>query len=244
MKKHFVFLSVIAIMAILICSCVDPVTPVNYDVSGSGSVEEFKPNTIIKNKVVNLNESTDVYYEYFEFTAADGGNYSIYKDVDGTLAAQTSVNVEGITYDVPKTFSYEAKTGKITSTVNGNEIHSYLFKAGDTFAVASELLTTSAEVKSTLFNKWIYDDISFEFANDGNAIFLYGYESYKKSYSNNGGWINFGNTVPLYFGYFGSDYFVYYLAYKTTRNEVEAVGKALVVKDCLDFSGRQFILLK
>ena len=52
---------------------------VNYDVPGAVVLPNITANQIIRNKVVNLNGSSSVYYEYLTFESETGGEYSVYE---------------------------------------------------------------------------------------------------------------------------------------------------------------------
>ena len=55
---------------------------VDYNASGSSELPKTKAKTVIKNKVVNLNTSADVYYEEYTFTSETAGTYSLYKGTE------------------------------------------------------------------------------------------------------------------------------------------------------------------
>lgn len=86
---------------------------IDYNASGNGILPSFGSGKIIRNKVVNLNGSSDVYYEYLEFTSETGGNYSVYKDESGTKTPITVSPIDGTT-TLSSTFTYDAASGKFT----------------------------------------------------------------------------------------------------------------------------------
>lgn len=151
MKKNVLktLLTLIAVFSVIFVGCAskgdDSPSAPKYDESASGNLPQVSESTVIRNKVVNLNGSTDVYYEYLTFTSATGGTYSVYKDVDGTKTVVPSISLNGNDYVFPTEFTYDATTGQFTA----GTVSSYMFdtkKDGkDVCAVASEILTTDAE---------------------------------------------------------------------------------------------------
>ncbi len=87
---------------------------IDYNASGNGTLPSFGIGKVIRNKVVNLNGSSDVYYEYLEFTSETGGNYSVYKDESGTKTQVTTVTLSSGEKTLPTTFTYDAASGKFT----------------------------------------------------------------------------------------------------------------------------------
>lgn len=87
---------------------------IDYNASGNGILPSFGSGKIIRNKVVNLNGSSDVYYEYLEFTSETGGNYSVYKDESGTKTKVDKITLSSGEATLPSTFTYDAESGKFT----------------------------------------------------------------------------------------------------------------------------------
>lgn len=188
----------------------------------SVSVPSYSAGQIIKNKVVNLDSSTDEYYEYFEFTSATAGNYSLYKN----SVKQTTYNSAAL----PTTFTYDANTGKFSTTVSGETRWSYLFNAGSDAAIAADFLTGGEDGKTdesgewkTTGNVYIYKfDVS---SKKCTLSFNGGSSGTSETYTNESGWITVGSSkVKLYFG---SKVKFYFNAYKTTRTTVSEVGRSI-----------------
>ena len=129
MKKNVLktFLALITVFSVIFVGCAsegdDSPSAPKYDEPASGNLPQVSESTVIRNKVVNLNGSTDVYYEYLTFTSATGGTYSVYKDVDGTKTVVTSISLNGNDYAFPTEFDYDATTGKFTA----GTVSSYMF---------------------------------------------------------------------------------------------------------------------
>lgn len=213
---------------------------INYDVPGTGDLPTVAADTIIKNKVVNLNDSADTYYEYLEFTSETGGNYSVYKKGDSENTKVT-VSPTDETTALPTTFTYDATSGKITTTTTVGETATtytaYMFSTtkdgADAACIASDVLATTGDA-SSLMNTWTGSKVSsVTFNKDGTAELNVKSDSsanYVGSYTNSDGWIYVSPTaeVPLFFGKIGANTTntLYYLAYQTERSEVEAAGRA------------------
>lgn len=188
----------------------------------SVSVPSYSAGQIIKNKVVNLDSSTDEYYEYFEFTSATAGNYSLYKN----SVKQTTYNNAAL----PTTFTYDADTGKFSTTVSGVTRSSYLFNAASDAAIAADLLTGGEDGKTDESGEWktIGNVYNYKFdvsSKKCTVSYNGGASGTSESYENESGWIKVGSSkVKLYFG--SKDKF-YFNAYKTTRTSVSEVGRSI-----------------
>ena len=176
MKNVFkTFLAMIAVCSVIFVGCAsseDDSSSVNYGASGSGSVPEFVANSVIKNKVVNINGSTDVYYEYLTFTTDSAGTYSVYKDIDGTLTKQESITFGDVVVNFPTEFTFDKATGKFTA----GETSTYMVNAKksgkEVYAIAGEILTTSSENKSSLMIEWVSaSGECFNFMADGTVVY-------------------------------------------------------------------------
>lgn len=221
----------------------------SYDISGSGTLPTVAANTIIKNTVVNLNNSTDTYYEYLEFTSETGGNYSVYKKGD-TENTKVTVSPTDNTTTLPTTFTYDATSGKITTTANDSSYNAYMFSAAkdgaDVACIALDVLATTGDA-SSLMNTWTGSKVSsVTFNKDGTVALENSNASYSGTFTNTDGYISISDTIPLYFGKIGSNATntLYYLAYQTERSTVEAAGRAALggKKDVLEITTNGFLL--
>ena len=84
MKKIKSLLSILLCSTIMFFGCNSDSgsssSGVNYDVPGAVVLPNITANQIIRNKVVNLNGSSSVYYEYLTFESETGGEYSVYEE--------------------------------------------------------------------------------------------------------------------------------------------------------------------
>ena len=249
MKKNVLktFLALIAVLSVIFVGCAtggdaSPSAP-KYDESASGNLPQVSESTVIRNKVVNLNGSTDVYYEYLTFTRATGGTYYVYKDVDGTKTVVPSISLNGNDYEFPTEFDYDATTGKFTA----GTVSSYMFdtkKDGkDVCAVASEILTTDAENKSSLFNVWkSTTGLTFDFS-EVTVIISYKSSVINLNFENNSGWISIPEDIEMCWLKQGSNYNLYYPVFVTERETVEAAGRSLAT-DSIDLVSSKFLLVR
>ena len=251
MKKNVLktFSALITVFSVIFVGCAsegtgdDSPSAPKYDEPASGNLPQVSENTVIRNKVVNLNGSTDVYYEYLTFTSATGGTYSVYKDADGTKTVVTSISLNGNDYVFPTEFTYDAATGKFTA----GTVSSYMFdtkKDGKAVcAVASEILTTDAENKSSLFNVWkSTTGVTFEFTPDTVIISDNSVDT-KLNISLKDGWISIPEDIEMCWLKQGSDYNLYYPVFVTERETVEAAGKSLAT-DSIDLVSSKFLLVR
>lgn len=199
---------------------------IDYNASGNGILPSFGSGKIIRNKVVNLNGSSDVYYEYLEFTSETGGNYSVYKDESVTKTKVDKITLSSGEATLPSTFTYDAASGKFTG--GGNTSSSYMFSAekdgAEKYFVASDVLSTEGENKSSLMNKWTSakHSNSYTFTASGTVSCDKG----SFFYTNANGWILISDDVPFYWAKVGDGNVLYYYVYETERTEVEAAGRA------------------
>ena len=240
MKKIKSLLSILLCSTIMFFGCNsdsgNSTSSVNYDVPGTASLPEIAENQVIRNKVVNLNGSASVYYEYLTFTSETGGVYSVYEEKDGKKSEIDKI--PGTETALPSSFEYEKTTGKFTAGENS----SYMFNAKkdgkDICALASEILVTEAENKNTLLNKWksekdgyfTFDNSGYVFTNDSAF-----------TYSNNNGWILITDSVPLYWAKQGDKFSLYYYVFQTERESVEEAGRMLR-ENTIFFESNKFLL--
>ena len=249
MKKNVLktLLALITVFSVIFVGCAsegdDSPSAPKYDEPASGNLPQVSESTVIRNKVVNLNGSTDVYYEYLTFTSATGGTYSVYKDADGTKTVVTSISLNGNDYVFPTEFDYDATTGKFTA----GTVSSYMFdtkKDGKAVcAVASEILTTDAENKSSLFNVWkSTTGVTFEFTPETVIISDNSVDT-KLNISLKDGWILIPEDIEMCWLKQGSNYNLYYPVFVTERETVEAAGKSLAT-DSIDLVSSKFLLVR
>ena len=249
MKKNVLktFLALITVFSVIFIGCASegddtPAAP-KYDAPASGTLPQVSENTVIRNKVVNLNGSTDVYYEYLTFTKATGGTYSVYKDVDGTKTVATSISLNGNDYVFPTEFTYDAATGKFSA----GEVSSYMFDTKrdgiSVCAVASEILTTEATNKTSLFNVWeSATGVTFDFS-EGSVIISDNSAVINLNFENNSGWIAIPEDIEMCWLKQGENYNLYYPVFVTERETVEAAGKSLAT-DSIDLVSSKFLLVR
>lgn len=220
----------------------DDDSAVNYDVPGTVTLPEISGTSVIRNKVVNLNGSDDVYYEYLTFTSETGGIYSVYKSTDGT---KTKIDtVPGTESPLPSEFGYDKLTGKFTA----GTVSAYMLNARkngtNVCVVASEILTTEADDKKTLLNTWkskANESISFD--NLGKAVFQSdGGNVGEFDYTNDGGWVLIDGSLLLYWVNQGGLYNLYYKVYETERESVESEGRSVNSASIIELTSSKFLL--
>ena len=208
------------------------------DVCANGSLPSVTDSTIIKNKVVFINGSDDVYYEYLKFTSSTAGEYSIYKQEDDDLVLQSSF--EGTA--IPSTFTYDEDTGLVSTGAGGN----YIFKAGLDFGVASEILSVASGTDTDkLFQEWVtVNSDTFNFSEIGTLTIIENGDNalYGSDFSNKSGWITAGELSFCWVKIAGEKK-LYFNAYKTERSEVSEVGRALN-SDGINLVSSKFLFLK
>ena len=250
MKNVFkTFLAMIAVCSVIFVGCAsseDDSSSVNYGASGSGSVPEFVANSVIKNKVVNINGSTDVYYEYLTFTTDSAGTYAVYKDIDGTLTKQESITFGDVVVNFPTEFTFDKATGKFTA----GETSTYMVNAKksgkEVYAIAGEILTTSSENKSSLMIEWVSaSGECFNFMADGTVVYTdINGETVCPAFTNNDGWILIAESVPLLWAKQGEVYNLYYPIYETERTTVDAEGRMAVTENSINLVSNKFLLVR
>ena len=250
MKNVFkTFLAMIAVFSVIFVGCAsseDDSSSVNYGASGSGSVPEFVANSVIKNKVVNINGSTDVYYEYLTFTTDSAGTYSVYKDIDGTLTKQESISFGDVVVNFPTEFTFDKATGKFTAGKTSTYMVNAKKSGKEVYAIAGEILTTSSENKSSLMNEWISESSEcFNFMADGTVVYTdINGETVCPAFTNNDGWILIAESIPLLWAKQGEVYNLYYPIYETERTTVDAEGRMAVATDSIDLVSNRFLLVR
>ena len=208
------------------------------DVCANGSLPSVTDSTIIKNKVVFINGSDDVYYEYLKFTSSTAGEYSIYKQEDDDLVLQSSF--EGTA--IPSTFTYDEDTGLVSTGAGGN----YIFEAGSDFGVASEILSVASGTDTDkLFQEWVTGNSdTFVFSEIGTLAIISNGSTAESGadFSNKSGWITAGELSFCWVKIAGEKK-LYFNAYKTERSEVSEVGRALN-SDGINLVSSKFLFLK
>lgn len=217
---------------------------VDYNASGSSELPKTTAKTVIKNKVVNLNGSTDVYYEEYTFNSETEGTYALYKGTE----KQSKITIKEKEYSVPESFTYDFRTGKVTITLGETPLYYYIStvkKDGKTIPVVIgdilSLVDSNAD-KSTLFNNWKSEKYkaSFKFNKSGIVSFsLKGREAYSE-YSNDNGWILVGE-VPFYWSKLGSENVLYYMIFETTQEISNRTALSYNSESELDFTSNNFL---
>ena len=217
---------------------------VDYNASGIAEPAKMENGKVVRNKVVNLGDATDVYYEYLIFTSENGGNYAVYKDSDGVKTKIETIMVDGKEIPLPSGFEYDSTNGGFKPA--GAEANTaYMFSAKkdgkDVSVVASEILETSEENKDSLFNEWESDaDGKYEFQDGGYVLTDKG----GFRYTNSEGWILVSDSVPFYWTKSNGKSTLYYMAYITEREDVEAEGRAVSAESERFFVSGRFILVR
>lgn len=214
---------------------------VDYNASGATEPAKIEKGKIVRNKVVNIGGSADVYYEYLTFTSENGGDYAVYKETDGEKVKIEKITLEGKEIILPGAFEYDSANGGFKPS-GADKNSAYMLNAKkdgkDVFVVASEILETSGENKNSLFNEWTSADGKYAFQ-DG------GYVATDKGtfrYTNSAGWI-LVSEVPFYWAKNNGKSSLYYMAYTTEREEVDAEGRmALAMNGSLFVSERFFLI--
>ncbi|MBD5399923.1 MAG: hypothetical protein HDR57_04730 [Treponema sp.] len=237
-KKLFKLVTLFASIAILTTGCADD----NSNSPSSDnqvSVPTFGGGKIIKNSVV-VNESTDSYVEYLEFTSDIGGNYYVYKNGEKI----SSFNEK----EISKTFSYNPETGEVTC----GDVSAYMFstkKDSETVSAFSKDRMIPADSEKGLYTTWTGNDtatptIIFEIDKDDNQTLQIAQKDviFTPSFERESGWITVkGITTDLVL-YHSSNNFLFYRVYISERSEVNEVGRALILIE--EFNSEYFILLK
>ena len=233
MKKNLTKVLFASFVALSIClfSCKNEDSSsdssVSYDATGSSEIQPVSENTTIKNKVVNLNGSTEVYYEYLTFTFATGGTYVVKNSSDADVT-------ESKTGSASATFAYDAATGKITVTAGTNTAYAYMVtvtKNGEKItAIAKEILSTDGTDKTSLFNTWkTSNGTEFTFKNDGCVSTKIKDVSGTYNYTNKGGWILISDSVPFFWTKLSDQNILFYQIYQTERTESRSAAQNAVL---------------
>ena len=216
----------------------------DYNVSGSAETMKIGTGETIRNKVVNLGGSADVYYEYLTFTSESCGTYAVYKDSDEVKTKIEKITLDGNEIVLPSKFEYDSTSGGFRPA--GAEANTaYMLNAKkdgkDVCVVASEILETGGENKESLFNEW-------KSVSDGKYIFQDGgYVLTDKGgfhYTNSAGWILVSGSVPFYWAKTNGKSSLYYMAHTTEREVVEAEGKAALAANGKFLVSERFFLVR
>ena len=218
---------------------------IDYNVSGTAEPTKIESGKVVRNKVVNLGGSNaDVYYEYLTFTSENGGKYAVYKDSEGEKTKIEKLTLDGKEITLPSEFEYDSTNGGF-KPVGADSNTAYMLDAKkdgkDVCVVASELLETSGENKDSLFNEWNSDvDGKYVFQDGGYVITDNG----GFRYTNSAGWILVSGSVPFYWTKNNGKSSLYYMAYTTEREVVEAEGRAVSVEDGKFLVSERFFLVR
>ncbi len=246
-RMRFLLGCVVCALAVFVAGCSDSDSggsAVDYNASGTSEPTKIEKDKVVRNKVVNLGGSTDVYYEYLTFTSENGGSYAVYKDSDGEKIKIEKITVDGKDVTLPSEFEYDSTNGGF-KPVGAEANTAYMFTAKkdgkDVYVVASELLETGGENKDSLFNEWnSAADGKYEFQDGGYVVTDKG----GFRYTNSAGWILVSDSVPFYWAKNNGKFSLYYMAYQTEREDVEAEGRAVSAESERFFVSGRFILVR
>ena len=246
-RMRFLLGCVVCALAFFAAGCSDSDSggsAVDYNASGTSEPTKIEKDKVVRNKVVNLGGSTDVYYEYLTFTSENGGSYAVYKDSDGEKIKIEKITVDGKDVTLPSEFEYDSTNGGF-KPVGAEANTAYMFTAKkdgkDVYVVASELLETGGENKDSLFNEWnSAADGKYEFQDGGYVVTDKG----GFRYTNSAGWILVSDSVPFYWAKNNGKFSLYYMAYQTEREDVEAEGRAVSALNENSFVSERFLLVR
>lgn len=202
-------------------------------------IEDFN-GKILKNKVVMLDGSSDVYYEYLKFTSESAGEYSLYKDgkKQDTYKDKT----------LPTAFAYEKARGKVTVGDTSSYIYDYKHGDEDKRGIADEIL--SATDKSSLYTTWTSDKRGLDFTfkageadDEDDAVCTIkskdGGSATAGIQIDEGHFIIQGN-MPFFWTRLNGENTLYFMAYETERSEVSEVGRSAMT-NVVDMEFGRFI---
>ncbi len=190
-------------------------TPVN-----AVQVPGYSAGKIVRNKVVSLDGSSEL-YEYLSFTSGTAGDYALYKAESGVKTRLTTyTDRNGEAKAVPASFTYDPESGKFSA----GSVSSYLFNVGSDAVIASEIMGGSGE---SAYAQWTTGSgLKLTLKEGGTASATDGTNSATGTFTEEDGWItvSIGSKIPLFWS---SAKTMYYLAYKTEREEVSEAGRAV-----------------
>lgn len=237
MKKRLCKMLLVCFSALSICffSCKDDSdgggSGIDYNATGSSEAQKVSSGVTIKNKVVNINNST-VYYEYLVFDSETKGTYKLIKlngEIEETVIESP---VDGST--LADSFTYDSASGKITLGSSSAYMLNVAKGGTNIKAIAKEILSTDSENKTSLFNTWKTSSGKKITLKDGGIAEFSGEPFW---YTNNSGWILISNDVPLFWTKINNQNTLFYLVYETERTESRSVMNgstfSLVTEDFL-----------
>ena len=210
------------------------------------TTEKYTNGQILRNTVIMLNGSDDVYYEYFTFSSETEGAYALYKSEHGQNNAVTEYNGKVL----PTTFAYDGLTGKFTFGDTENpmlESYTYKYTVGnsDYFGMAAETLVGSdGSTGGSFYKTWkssLGSGTEYRFTAEGDAYACTVNDELNMRFAITNGKFSVGD-VPFFWGKLNNETVLYCFAYDTERKTVEAVGRnALRNGMTIDISLGRFI---
>ena len=202
------------------------------------SISSYSEGTIIRNTVVNLDTEDATYYEYLTFTSSTEGSYALYlKGESENTQILTFTNSSGESQAVPTTFTYDPSTGKFSTSSSS----AYLFSCSDVNIIASDLMS-AVENNSSLTQTWTTSNLlTFTLNSDGTVLITDSNNvTTNGTYTEDSGWVTIecGSKIPCFYT---ADSKLFYLAYKTERQQVQQVGRTMDSSLC--FVSPVFLLL-
>lgn len=186
---------------------------------------DFKEK-ILKNKVVMLDGSGDVYYEYLKFTSESAGEYSLYKDgkKQDTYKDKT----------LPTAFTYSKANGEVKVGDISSYIYDYKHGDEDKRGIADEIL--SAKDKGSLYTTWTSGKRGLNFTfkaaevddEDDAICTIKGKDggSITTGIQIDEGHFTIQEKMPFFWTKLNGENTLYFMAYETERIEVSEVGRA------------------
>ena len=214
---------------------------VNYNAAGSASPFSAEEGTVVRNKVVSVGDSEDVFYEYLTFSDASSGAYAVYRDSDGEKEKVTKISIGGVETVLPSSFTYDAATGKVSAGGNTAYMLNAKKSGKDVFVTASEVLETDGDDKATLLNRWkSASDGKYEFHDGGTVVTDNG----TFEFTNDSGWIMVSGNVPFYWAKLSDGFSLYYMIFETERENAEAEGRSAALDGEVCLVSERFLLIR
>lgn len=237
------FLIVAASLVFIGCKS-EPEKP-NWNASAEISYPMFEKGKIIRNQVAGTSGAM-IYYEYLTFSEdGTGGSYTLYSFVKLNDATNKGIEVwqeleenpfaeDEADKTLPKSFTYDAASGKLSVTVGESAVDTFLFDSGtNTYMAAEKASPAQGDDNTSLFRGWNTADGTYTFKDGGAMSWTIGEKYGEDTYENDGGVISTSAGIPFCWTRLkdsgGND--LYYQAFAASRKTVDAVGKSAMPSD-------------